>query len=124
MKRTLDERDSQEKEGKQQQQPSLLKAVVPVAKGRGKVLVDKLPGRFSGKKWPVVEGYKNVNVCSGAAGSWKQLSPMLLGPISPTKWGWNSEEDYGKKTYGITMPLVARNLENLWYFIFYSSKQD
>ena len=55
-------------------------------KKRGNVRVGKLPYRWDpnpgSKKWPVVPGYKNINVCSGSQGIYKQLSPMRLGPIA------------------------------------------
>ena len=68
-------------------------------KKRGNVRVDKLPYRWDPspdpKTWPVIPGYKNINVCSGSQGIYKQLSPMLLGPI----------------------PQVgAQKMENLWQY--------
>jgi len=90
---------------------------------RGQVLVNKLPGRFAkdpttGKafKWPVVEGFKNINCTSGGQGIWWQLSPMYLGPIMVSEWGWSHATDYGEKTFGIEMPLQATCLENLWQY--------
>ena len=91
-------------------------------RARGQVAVDRLPGRFqkhpdgSNVKWPVLEGYARVNVCSGAPGKNKQLSPMLLGPIAVKEHGW-SEQDHGEQLYGVQRPKRARNLENLWYWI-------
>jgi hypothetical protein len=91
----------------------------PAAVQRGKVAVGALPGRFAknedgtSKKWPVLEGYSRVNVCSGAPGQNKQLSPMLLGPITAKKHGW-TDEDHGEKLYGVKRPFHARNLENMW----------
>ena len=68
-------------------------------KKRSDVRVDKLPYRWDPtpgpKTWPVVPGYKNINVCSGSRGIFRNLSPMLLGPIP----------DVG-----------VQKLENLWQF--------
>jgi hypothetical protein len=58
---------------------------------RGDVRCGKLP-HFRGdgiqhangiidKKWPIVPGYTNINVCSNGT-TYKQLSPMKLGPIT------------------------------------------
>jgi hypothetical protein len=86
----------------------------------GQVIVDKLPGRFSKnpdgtpKKWPDKEGFKRINVCSGAPGKWKQLSPMLLGPIDTDAWGWK-DDDTGERLRGVKRVRYAQNLENLWY---------
>lgn len=73
---------------------------------RGDVQCDRLPHRFRDevKTWPVLDGYKNVNVCSSGAGVWKQLSPMKLGPFRFTEF-------YAD---GSTADLSATNLENLW----------
>jgi hypothetical protein len=84
------------------------------ARTRGRVVVDKLPGRYSGKKWPVRDGYYRVNCTSGAPGVWKQLSPMKLGPITVSRHGWNHKEDSGEQIYNVKMPLQATNLENTW----------
>ncbi len=66
---------------------------------RSDVRVDKLPYRWDPtpgpKKWPVIPGYKNINVCSGSRGIYRELSPMRLGPIP----------DVG-----------AQKMENLWQF--------
>jgi hypothetical protein len=68
-------------------------------KKRGNVRVDKLPYRWDSssgpKTWPVIPGYKNINVCSGSRGIYKELSPMLLGPIPE---------------------VGAQKMENLWQF--------
>ncbi len=68
-------------------------------KKRGNVHVGKLPYRWDSspgpKTWPVIPGYKNINVCSGARGIYKELSPMLLGPI---------------------LEVGAQKMENLWQF--------
>ena len=34
------------------------------------------------KRWPVIPGFKNINVCSGSQGIFKELSPMRLGPVA------------------------------------------
>lgn len=88
---------------------------------RGHVAVDKLPHRFAkgpdgkGIPWPEKAGYSRINVCSGAPGINKQLSPMLLGPITVSQHGWSAATDPGKKHYDILMPGMSHNLENLWY---------
>ncbi|RUP51332.1 hypothetical protein BC936DRAFT_148723 [Jimgerdemannia flammicorona] len=86
---------------------------------RGQVRVDRLPPRFAknvSKKWPVVEGYKNVNVCSSGAGFWKELSPMLLGPIALCEWGIDPKTDLGKVRRGVEVPGQCKRMENLWQF--------
>eukprot|EP01027_Heterolobosea_sp_BB2_P014653 GEZU01021019.1.p1 GENE.GEZU01021019.1~~GEZU01021019.1.p1 ORF type:complete len:358 (+),score=89.05 GEZU01021019.1:60-1133(+) len=85
---------------------------------RGKIWVDHLPGRFSGRKWPMKPGFKNVNVCSGAAGIWKQLSPMKLGPIKIGEYLNENQQakDKGMSAYKVPMPETAQNMENLWQF--------
>jgi hypothetical protein len=92
-----------------------------MSKKRGLVAVDCLPGRFAknpdgtSKKWPVLPGYSRVNVCSGAPGINKQLSPMLLGPVKVKEHGWGkAEDDHGEKVYQVKRPRRVRNLENLW----------
>jgi len=65
------------------------------------VRVNRLPHyrskTITDKRWPKIDGFRNINVCSSAHGIWKELSPMNLGPI----------ESGGVK---------AQNLENLWQF--------
>lgn len=70
------------------------------------VKCNRLPHRFGpgDKKWPVVDGYRNINVCSSGAGVWKQLSPMKLGPIEFTEI----------MADGSHRVFTATNLENLW----------
>jgi hypothetical protein len=51
---------------------------------RGKVIVNKLPYRFAkdgNTKWPLVPGFKNINVTKGARGVWSSFSPMRMGPF-------------------------------------------
>lgn len=52
---------------------------------RGDIRVDKLPHfrdkKCENKKWPIIAGYKNINVCSSAKGIWRQLSPMKTLPF-------------------------------------------
>jgi hypothetical protein len=67
------------------------------------VRCDKLPHRFSGQKWPHKEGWKNINVCSGSAQIFRELSPMKLGPIV-----------YDLSSEGKQGTLTALNLENCW----------
>jgi hypothetical protein len=78
-----------------------------IAQGsRGEVRVGKLPffrGRSGDKTWPLIPGFKNVNVCSGAAGIYKELSPMKLGPICISD-NWTC----GK--------INVKNIENLWQY--------
>lgn len=75
-----------------------------MAQARGDVKCNKLPYRFSSNpKWPVIDGYKNINVCSSAQGIWKQLSPMLLGPVEFTEFFPHGVEE-----------IQATNLENYW----------
>jgi hypothetical protein len=51
-------------------------------------------------------GYLNVNVCSSSCNEFKNLSPMLLGPIQ-----FDSTDSAGqRRTY------TARNIENMWQF--------
>ena len=51
------------------------------------VICDKLPNRFApkgeSKKWPSVDGYENINVCSAQPKTriYRQLSPFVLGPV-------------------------------------------
>lgn len=72
------------------------------------VACNKLPPRFGGRpedrKWPVIPGFKNINVCSGSPGIWKFLSPMKLGPIMFVE----------KMPDGSEVKRTATNLENLW----------
>jgi len=86
---------------------------------KGKIRVDKLPHFRSpagqNKKWPKVDGYKNINVCSSAAGIWKQLSPMIIGKIDISKLIDNNL-DKGEEIYGLKLPKAATNIENLWQF--------
>ncbi|KAL0484431.1 Ldhc [Acrasis kona] len=78
---------------------------------RGRVRCNKLPHRFDktlkDKSWPVVKGFKNINVCSGAPGAYKNLSPMKLGPIE-----YNLKDD-GNGEEGT---ILIKNLENCWQF--------
>ena len=70
------------------------------------VRCNRLPYRFGTgeKKWPVIHGFRNINVCSSGQGVWKQLSPMKLGPIL-------FDEHYPD---GSVVEKTATNLENLW----------
>lgn len=64
------------------------------------------------KRNPLKEGYLNVDVCSSSR-SWKNLSPMYLGPVKRT------EVHNGKH-----LPY-AKNIENYWQFAkVYSSEYD
>ncbi len=89
---------------------------------RGQVRVDKLPGRFArdeqGKpcKWPSLESYVRVNVCSSAKGMWKQLSPMLLGPINVNSLGYRWSDDEGHTLHKVPLPQLISNVENLWQY--------
>lgn len=78
---------------------------------RGKVRCGKLVHRFdtsgADKNWPTVDGYMNINVCSNAPGIYKNLSPMILGPI------YYNTADEGDQT---PVVLKAKKLENLWQF--------
>ena len=76
------------------------------SKSRGSVRCNKLPFRFSKgpKTWPNVDGFMNVNVCSGSNQIYKELSPMKLGPIEVNVV--NSRNKIKIRT--------AKNLENLW----------
>lgn len=65
------------------------------------IRINKLPHRFSGQKWPKINGYVNINVTSSANGCWRELSPMLLGPIIYTGEGVN---------------ITVKRFENLWQF--------
>ena len=73
---------------------------------RGQVKVGKLPHwRDSGvadKTWPKLEGFKNVSVCSGNPGPFKQLNPSKLGPICLRFRGGDR--------------ILAHNISNLWEF--------
>jgi hypothetical protein len=69
----------------------------------GLVKVDKLPGRFSKQARPFLPGYMSINVCSGATGWTKGLSPMILGPVT--------HEEVDEK--GVLLP-VATCVENYW----------
>lgn len=77
---------------------------------KGKVYVDRLPGRFEGKQWPTAGDAVRFNVCSSSnqkidGHELKQLSPFFLGPIQlhlPAM-------DMG----GEDSP-VATNIENFW----------
>jgi hypothetical protein len=70
----------------------------------GKIRANKLPHRLDksikDKSWPKADGYKNIGVCSGSPGIFKELSPMKLGPIKHDEAG---------------LP-AAKNLENLWQY--------
>lgn len=75
---------------------------------RGKVQCGKLP-YFRGdgdKTHPKINGYKNINVCTGQAKTsiWRQLSPMELGSI----------EFDELLPSGEIVHRVVTNLENLW----------
>lgn len=80
-------------------------------KQKGQVRCAKLPHRFdktlTDKSWPVVNGFKNVNVCSSAPGANKNMSPMKLGPIE-----YNLKDDNNGKTGKVSI----KNLENCWQF--------
>lgn len=85
----------------------------------GQIRIDRLPPRFAkgiSKKWPVVAGFKNVNVCSSAPGFWKELSPMLLGPIPLRQWGIDPETDRSKVLHGVSVPEKCLKMENVWQF--------
>ncbi len=71
--------------------------------------IEKLPGRFEGKKHPKVNGYKNINVTSASPHFWRQLSPMLLGPIYLTL------KDNDIISYDTEKgDMICYNLENFW----------
>jgi len=72
---------------------------------RGDVRCAKLAWRDKCKgDLRVDEGFVSVNVCSGAPGVWRQLSPMLLGPV-------RFEEHFPD---GHTEIRTARCFENAW----------
>jgi len=77
---------------------------------RGSIQCNKLPNRFSkditiSKKWPLISGYKNVNVCSSSPGDNKYLSPMKLSGIV-----YNLKDD----GLGEVGEIKVTNLENFW----------
>lgn len=92
-----------------------------IAEKRGKIETDKLPGRFAKgpddapMKWPSKEGYFRVNVCSSGQGKWKQLSPMLLGPIKLDELGGDWTKDAGE-SLRVPLPKKIQNIENLWQY--------
>jgi len=76
-------------------------------KKRGQIRCNKLPYRFSKvkeKTWPNVDGFKNINVCSGSTQIYKNLSPMKLGPIIFKVVDFD----------GNIKKIKAKNIENLW----------
>lgn len=79
------------------------------------VKVNKLPYRFSGEKWPVIEGYKNINVCSGAQGIRSQLSPMKLGPVVLSDY-FDMDLDPEWLIMKNEPPLKAYIFENFWQY--------
>lgn len=104
---------TEDKEAKKQREKDVKEATAENKKNgrRGTVVCNKLPHRFDktlvDKKWPVVKGYKNINVCSAAPGAYKFLSPMKLGPIK-----YNLEDD----KRGETGVVKIKNLENCWQY--------
>lgn len=65
------------------------KRTIKISHKRGNIRVGKLPYRWDPspgpKTWPVIPGYKNINVCSSARGIFKELSPMYLGPVEDSQ---------------------------------------
>ena len=59
------------------------------------------------KRHPLRHGYLNINVCSGGTLPFKQLSPMLLGPVR--------FKEYNKD--GVICDYEATNVENFWQFL-------
>lgn len=72
----------------------------------GDVKCNKLPYRFGAgdKKWPKIDEYKNINVCSSARGVWSQLSPMKIGPVDFVEL----------LPSGAWVARTAQNFENMW----------
>src|ERR1700722_5201869 len=91
------------------------KSKVQKTSGRGSVACNKLPNRFGDgpKTWHVIPSasYKNINVCSSSTGIWRQLSPMLLGPIHFDESVFVQADDFVTET---TEARTAMCLENLW----------
>ncbi len=92
--------------------PSKKQRLETLPSHRGQVRCNKLPNRFASlpedRNHPQIEGFKNINVCSGSPSKdWRTLSPMLLGPI---EYQFHEIGDE-KETH-----LFATNLENLWQF--------
>lgn len=108
-------------------EPASCKRTATIAElDREPVVALKLPGRFAKDqngvplKWPSLEGYERYNVCSGARGASRSMSPMILGPIYVEKFtGVKPEDDEGFQKYGVRVPDVAENVENLWCRIFF-----
>lgn len=76
------------------------------------------PDGTRSKKWPIIEGYHNVNVCSNGT-TYKVLSPMLIGPFEVIEEKVVME-DYPKGIHpgfeecGEYQCATAMNLENYW----------